>query len=173
MSQNITCMDNVRIIRLGKIHNKHVYAGLSQTHPCNILANFLSSSKGYRNPFHLPTLYSHIHMQHTHPPHIPSPPHTLPHTHSTLVNRGLLLVRDVGKACSWWFAIPGVSPFTRSYTKGKWTRPLCCIPFPWDGNEATTLGSTLWTFHTVCSLSAQIIYVARLNYQLDHKYRLL
>ena len=41
--------------------------------------------------------------------------------YSFLVNRGLLLVRDVGKACSWWFAIPGVSPFTKSYTKGKRT----------------------------------------------------
>lgn len=38
---------------------------------------------------------------------------------TTLVNRGVLLVRDVGKACSWWFAIPAVSTFTRSYTKGR------------------------------------------------------
>ena len=53
--------------------------------------------------------------------------------YSFLVNHGLLLVRDVGKACSWWFAIPGVSPFTKSYTKGKRTLPLdpmkCAVSF--------------------------------------------
>ena len=53
----------------------------------------------------------------------PSPTSSLPLPtllpHRTLVNRGVLLVRDVGKACSWWFAIPAVSTFTRSYTKGE------------------------------------------------------
>ena len=39
---------------------------------------------------------------------------------SNLVKRGVLLVRDVGKTqSSWWFAIPGVSPFVRSFTKGR------------------------------------------------------
>ena len=36
-----------------------------------------------------------------------------------LVNRGVLLVRDVGRACSWWFAIPRVSLFTKSFTRGE------------------------------------------------------
>ena len=39
---------------------------------------------------------------------------------STLVNRGVLLLRDVMKnSCSWWFAIPGVSPFIKSLMKGR------------------------------------------------------
>lgn len=38
----------------------------------------------------------------------------------TLVNRGVLLVRDVGKnSYSWWFGIPGISPFVKSLTKGR------------------------------------------------------
>ena len=41
-------------------------------------------------------------------------------THRNLVNKGILLVRDVGKNnASWWFAIPGVSPFIKSLTKGR------------------------------------------------------
>jgi len=36
-----------------------------------------------------------------------------------LVNCGLLVVRDVGKAASWWFAIPGVGLFVRHLTKGR------------------------------------------------------
>lgn len=41
-------------------------------------------------------------------------------TRRTLVNKGILLVRDVGKNnASWWFAIPGVSPFIKSLTKGR------------------------------------------------------
>lgn len=44
----------------------------------------------------------------------------VPYTHRTLVNKGILLVRDVGKNnTSWWFAIPGVSPFIKSLTKGR------------------------------------------------------
>ena len=39
-----------------------------------------------------------------------------------LVNRGVLLVRDVGRACSWWFAIPRVSLFTKSFTRGEGRR---------------------------------------------------
>ena len=36
------------------------------------------------------------------------------------MNRGVLLVRDVGKnSSSWWFAIPGVSPFIKSLSKGR------------------------------------------------------
>ena len=36
------------------------------------------------------------------------------------MNRGILLVRDVGKkSSSWWFAIPGVSPFIKSLMKGR------------------------------------------------------
>lgn len=31
----------------------------------------------------------------------------------------MLLPRDVGKKSSWWFAIPGVSPFIKSLTKGR------------------------------------------------------
>ena len=36
------------------------------------------------------------------------------------MRHGVLLVRDVGKtSSSWWFAIPGVSPFIKSLTKGR------------------------------------------------------
>ncbi|XP_065898691.1 inactive serine/threonine-protein kinase 19-like [Dysidea avara] len=38
---------------------------------------------------------------------------------SFLVNCGLLVVRDIGKAASWWFAIPGVGLFVRHLTKGR------------------------------------------------------
>ena len=38
------------------------------------------------------------------------------------MNRGVLLVRDVGRACSWWFAIPRVSLFTKSFTRGEGRR---------------------------------------------------
>ncbi len=39
---------------------------------------------------------------------------------SALVRHGVLVVRDVGKANgSWWFSIPGVSPFTKSLVKGR------------------------------------------------------
>lgn len=37
-----------------------------------------------------------------------------------LVGKGVLLVRDVGKAAaSWWFTIPGLSPYIKSLTKGR------------------------------------------------------
>ena len=36
-----------------------------------------------------------------------------------LVNCGLLVVRDIGKAASWWFAIPSVGPFVKQLTKGR------------------------------------------------------
>ena len=36
------------------------------------------------------------------------------------MNKGVLLVRDIGdNSASWWFAIPGVSPFIKSLTKGR------------------------------------------------------
>lgn len=36
------------------------------------------------------------------------------------MKRGVLLVRDVGKTqSSWWFAIPEVSSFIKSFTKGR------------------------------------------------------
>lgn len=36
------------------------------------------------------------------------------------MKKGVLLVRDVGKTqSSWWFAIPEVSSFVRSFTKGR------------------------------------------------------
>lgn len=39
---------------------------------------------------------------------------------SALVRHGVLLPRDVGKANrSWWFGIPGVSPFIKSLIKGR------------------------------------------------------
>ena len=38
-----------------------------------------------------------------------------------LVGHGVLLVRGVGRECSWWFAIPGMSRFTKSFTKGIYT----------------------------------------------------
>ena len=36
-----------------------------------------------------------------------------------LVNCGLLVVRDIGKAASWWFAIPSVGPFVKQLAKGR------------------------------------------------------
>ncbi len=39
---------------------------------------------------------------------------------SALVSKGVLLVRDVGPSGrSWWFGVPGVSPFIKSLTKGR------------------------------------------------------
>ncbi len=38
---------------------------------------------------------------------------------SALVRHGILLPRDVGKNKSWWFGIPGVSPFIKSLIKGR------------------------------------------------------
>lgn len=38
-----------------------------------------------------------------------------------LVRHGVLLPRDVGKNKSWWFGIPGVSPFIKSLIKGRST----------------------------------------------------
>ena len=38
---------------------------------------------------------------------------------SALVRHGVLLPRDVGKNKSWWFGIPGVSPFIKSLIKGR------------------------------------------------------
>ena len=40
---------------------------------------------------------------------------------SALVRHGVLLPRDVGKMKSWWFAIPGISPFVKSLIKGRST----------------------------------------------------
>lgn len=38
---------------------------------------------------------------------------------SVLVRHGILLPRDVGKNKSWWFGIPGISPFVKSLIKGR------------------------------------------------------
>ena len=38
-----------------------------------------------------------------------------------LVNCGLLVVRDIGKAASWWFAIPSVGPYVKQLAKGRST----------------------------------------------------
>ena len=40
---------------------------------------------------------------------------------SVLVRYGILLPRDVGKNKSWWFGIPGISPFVKSLVKGRST----------------------------------------------------
>ena len=37
---------------------------------------------------------------------------------STLVKKGLLLVRDVGKQSSWWYTIPAISIFKTDFAKG-------------------------------------------------------
>ena len=33
----------------------------------------------------------------------------------------MLVVRDIGKAASWWFAIPSVGPYIKQLTKGRST----------------------------------------------------
>lgn len=40
-------------------------------------------------------------------------------SYSALVGHGVLLVRGVGRECSWWFAVPRMSRFTKSFTKGQ------------------------------------------------------
>lgn len=50
-----------------------------------------------------------------------------------LVNRGLLVVRDVGKRCSWWFSIPGISSFKKDFTKGPLSLILRTVVPPVSG----------------------------------------